>query len=279
MMPNLSELPDKYARIDNQFVFNARYRLPAREQKIILYILSKINPTTNIEFHKQKVSLTEMKELLVKDGVKYGSFYSELATIAETVTNCKITFPTRFEVNGVRLKGSINWFQHCIPIEDESGELHLEFVFSEILKPFLIDLKEYVRISVAEVFPMRSGYAIRMFQILKAEYDRLKEHRKSVQIEFSLDELKQLLGIEGKYSYPDFKNFRVRVLDPIRDEINQYSNYIQVAYDYLKSGKKVTGVRFNIVSKGKTDSSGVGENPSVKTDVFEKKTEKNADKT
>jgi plasmid replication initiation protein len=245
--PNL--LPDKFARIDNQFVFNARYRLPAREQKIILYLISKINPIKENEFHKQRLSINELKQLLTREGAKYGSFYSELATIADTMTNCKITFPTQFEFNGTRLKGAINWFQHCIPVEDEKGELHLEFVFSEILKPFIIDLKEYVKVGVAEVFPMRSGYAIRMFQLLKAEYDRLKEYKKVVYYDVTLDALKELLGIEGKNSYPDFKNFRVRVLDPIRDDINEFSTHIQVDYDYLKTGKKVTGIRFIISSK------------------------------
>jgi plasmid replication initiation protein len=246
-------LPDKYARIDNQFVFNARYRLPAREQKIILYLISKINPIKENEFHKQRLSIGEMKQLLTREGAKYGSFYSELTTIAETMTNCKITFPTQFEFNGTRLKGAINWFQHCIPIEDEKGELYLEFVFSEILKPFIIDLKEYVKIGVAEVFPMRSGYAIRMFQLLKAEYDRLKEYKRIVHYDVSLDKLKELLSIEGKYNYPDFKNFRVRVLDPIRDDINEFSNNIQVDYDYLKTGKKVTGIKFIISAKNDKD--------------------------
>ena len=266
-------LPDKYARIDNQFVFNARYRLPAREQKIILYILSKVNPNSGTEFHKQRLSVSELKDLLVKDGGKYGSFYSELSTIAEVVTNCKITFPTRFEVNGVRLKGSINWFQHCIPVEDEHGELHLEFVFSEILKPFLIDLKEYVRINVTEVFPMRSGYSIRMFQILKAEFDRFKEHRAVISLAFSLDDLKQLLGIDEKANYSDFKNFRVRVLDPIRDEINQFSKDIQVDYDYLKTGKKITGVRFNLTAKNLAPIP-THEPPSVKSKEQKPKSKK-----
>jgi plasmid replication initiation protein len=266
-------LPDKYARIDNQFVFNARYRLPAREQKIILYLISKINPIKENEFHKQRLSIGEMKQLLTREGAKYGSFYSELTTIAETMTNCKITFPTQFEFNGTRLKGAINWFQHCIPIEDEKGELYLEFVFSEILKPFIIDLKEYVKIGVAEVFPMRSGYAIRMFQLLKAEYDRLKEYKKIVHYDVSLDKLKELLSIEGKYNYPDFKNFRVRVLDPIRDDINEFSNNIQVDYDYLKTGKKVTGIKFIISAKNEKDKP-LKITPSVSEDVKPEKTKK-----
>jgi plasmid replication initiation protein len=260
--------PDKYARIDNQFVFNARYRLPAREQKIILYIISKINPIAENEFHKQRLSISELKQLLVKEGAKYGSFYNEIATISETMTNCKITFPTSFEINGTRMKGAINWFQHCIPVEDENGELYLEFVFSEILKPFIIDLKEYVKIGVADVFPMRSGYAIRMFQILKAEFDRLKEHRKIVLYEFSMNELKQCLGIEDKYNYPDFKNFRVRVLDPIKEDINEFSNHIHIDYDYLKTGKKVTGIRF-IISAKENKPKGEERGPSV---LKEKKT-------
>jgi plasmid replication initiation protein len=245
-----SELfPDKYARIDNQFIFNARYRLPAREQKIILYLISKINPIKENEFHKQRLSISELKQLLVREGSKYGSFYNEIGTISETMTNCKITFPTSFEINGTRMKGAINWFQHCIPIEDENGELYLEFVFSEILKPFIIDLKEYVKIGVADVFPMRSGYAIRMYQILKAEFDRMREHKKVVVFELSMDELKNTLGIEGKYNYPDFKNFRVRVLDPIKEDINEFSKHIQLDYEYLKTGKKVTGIRFIIATK------------------------------
>ena len=233
------------ARLENSFVFSARYKLNAREQKMLLYLISKLNPKNQTDFHKQAVTIAELKDLLTADDKKHGSFRERLQDSVNNLVSCQIQFPSTFTIEGMQFRNVINWFQYCVTKQDENGQVYLEFAFSEILKPFLLNLKEYVKLNPADILKMRSAYTIRMYQIFKAEFDRVGKQR-IAKVTFSFTELKELLGIEDKYNTGDLKDFRNRVLNKIRDEVNEQSTSIHVDYAYVKTGKKVTGVVWTV---------------------------------
>jgi len=81
-----------------------------------------------------------------------------------------------------------------------------------------------------------SGYAMRIYRILISEIWRTEE------LSIGLDELKWVLQCSDKYS--DLSNFKKRVLDIATDEINHLSN-IEVAYENIKDGRDVVGIKFN----------------------------------
>jgi hypothetical protein len=189
-----------------------------------------------------------LKDLLTADDKKHGSFRERLQDSVNNLVSCQISFPSTFTIDGIQFRNVINWFQYCVTKQDEYGQVYLEFAFSEILKPFLLNLKEYVKLNPVDILKMRSAYTIRMYQIFKAEFDRVGKLRQA-KVSFSLIELKELLGIEDKYNTGDLKDFRNRVLNKIRDEVNEQSTSIQVSYTYMKSGKKVTGVTWIVTDK------------------------------
>jgi plasmid replication initiation protein len=236
------------ARLENSFVFSARYKLNAREQKMLLYLISKLNPKNQTDFHKQAISIAELRDLLTADDKRHGSFRERLQESVNNLVSCQIHFPSNFVIDGIQFRNVINWFQYCVTKQDELGQVYLEFAFSEILKPFLLNLKEYVRLNPVDVLKMRSAYTIRIYQIFKAEFDRMGNKRQA-KVSFTLTELKELLAIEDKYNSGDLKDFRNRVLNKIRDEVNEQSTSIQVEYAYIKTGKKVTGVIWTISDK------------------------------
>ncbi len=236
------------ARLENSFVFSARYKLNAREQKMLLYLISKLNPKLQTDFHKQAVTIAELKDLLTADDKKHGSFRERLQESVNNLVSCQIQFPSTFTIDGIQFRNVINWFQYCVTKQDENGQVYLEFAFSEILKPFLLNLKEYVKLNPVDILKMRSAYTIRMYQIFKAEFDRVGKLRQA-KVTFTLIELKELLGIEDKYNSGDLKDFRNRVLNKIRDEVNEQSTSIHVDYNYVKTGKKVTGVVWSVSDK------------------------------
>ena len=209
------------ARLENSFVFAARYKLNAREQKMLLYLISKLNPKNQSDFHKQAVTIAELKDLLTADDKKHGSFRERLQDSVNNLVSCQIHFPSTFTIDGIQFRNVINWFQYCVTKQDENGQVYLEFAFSEILKPFLLNLKEYVKLNPVDVLKMRSAYTIRMYQIFKAEFDRVGKLRQA-KVTFTLIELKELLSIEDKYNSGDLKDFRNRVLNKIRDEVNEF---------------------------------------------------------
>lgn len=244
----MSKQSNKIARIENKFIFNAQYKLTAREQKVILYLISNIDPRRQERFHEQIISVKELESVLKADGKKWGGLYEEMQGFTDRVLDKKIRFATDLEIDGKRFPGKINFFQSVIPIRNEKGEVALRFLFSEDLKPFLLQLNEYAQINRLEAAPMKSGHAIRMYQIFKAQRDRMRKYENVSRITYELETLKGVLGISGKYSR--FNSFRERVLDTITEEINKYTSINLLDIEYVRNASRlVTDLIFVITDK------------------------------
>ena len=242
----MSKTTNTIARIENNLIFNSKYQLTAKEQKVILFLISRIDPVRQKDFESRTVSLKSLERVLM-DGNKNGSFYSEIRKLTSRIISKGISFLTDIEINGEYLSGHINWFQSIIPMRNEKGEAAIKFKFSEDLKPFLLQLKEYAQIDYVEVLPLNSGFSIRLFQIFRAHRNRMAKHQKKSKLRYELEELKTLLGIEGKYA--SYSNFRKRVLIPVEKEINEHTS-ITMKYIPRKTGYSVTHIEFEFWDKG-----------------------------
>ena len=239
------------ARLDNQLVMRAHYNLSSNEQKLILFLVSKIDANQR-DFHRQVVKIKEIERFLSNDGKRWGSIYERVDIMCGNISRKNIILPKGFIIDGkaIRMHRYIQWFTDIEPFTDEDGDIALKFQFAETLKDFLLELHEYVRVNLVEVLPMRGKHAIRMYQIFKSERDRTKKYKTLSKLEYQLDELKALLGISNKYAA--FQDFKRRVLKPICEEINECSSEILVKYEFLKKGRSITGIRFLIKNKSKT---------------------------
>ncbi len=248
-----SKPSDKIAKIDNNFILNAQYRMTAKEQKILYYLISHLDPKNEKEFHTITVPIGEIEDTLREDNSsKNGSFYEDIDRICKSFIRKEITFPSKFLLGNKKLNGYISIFQSIMPVENDSGQVCIEFSFSNKMSPFLLQLHHYVNIGVLEVVQMKNAHAIRMYSIFKSERDRIKEFINVVSLSYSLDELKAMLGIDNKYASDYLKNFKINVLDRIRDEINEKCPTMFVKYDYLKTHRKVTGVTFSVYERKDT---------------------------
>jgi len=231
------------ARIENRFIFHAQYKLSPREQKLILYLIANMDANKEKRFYEQTVTVRELEKLLKKDTKKWGGLYKELKDLTKRIRNKGIEFDTNVIVDGHRFPGYINWFQSVTPMETEEGEVAIRFLFSEDLKPYLIDLSQYARINYTETAQLRSGFSIRMFQIFKAHRGKMREHERVSELYYELAELKKLLGLEEKY--PDFRNFRRRVLNLVEREINEHTS---IELHEIKKGRnsrrQITNITF-----------------------------------
>jgi Initiator Replication protein len=239
---------DKIAKIDNSFILNAQYRLTAKEQKILYYLIAHLDPKNSKEFHSITVPIREIEDILREKGTKYGSFYEDIDRICKSLIRKEITFPSKFTLNSKRLNGYISWFQSIMPVEDDKGNLCIEFSFSNKMSPFLLQLHHYVNIGVLEVVPMQNAHAIRMYSIFKSERDRLRGVVNVITLTYSIEELKAMLGISDKYK-GQLIDFKVNVLDKVRDEINESCPTMFVEYKYVKTQRKVTGVTFSVYER------------------------------
>lgn len=252
----------KIARIENRFIFNAQYKLSPREQKLILYLIANMDPQKQERFHEQTVTVREFEKMLKADSKKWGGLYTELRDITKRIRSKGIEFDTNIRVDGHRFPGYINWFQSVTPMEDGDGEVCIKFLFSEDLKPYLINLNQYARINYSEAALLKSGFAIRMFQIFKAHRGKMKGHEKISELIYDLTELKKLLGIADKY--PDFRNFRRRVLNIIEREINKHTSIHLEKIDSIRNSKRQI-VKLVFIFSDKTET------PSKTTDFVPSK--------
>lgn len=265
------EKTKKVAAIANQFIQHARYKLTPREQKLILYMATLLRPEDS-DFETYLVPVSEIEYILKSDETKkHGSFYERLDDLLDSITDKKITFPTDFTVDGHRLRGHINWVAGAVPKYDENGILCVEFGFSPQMKPFLLGLKErFTRFEFLEVAKMKSGFSIRIYQMCKAYYFENIRHGRNV-FAASIKEFKSRLGISDKY--PDFRNFRRKVLDVAREEINE-KTHLRIDYDFIKKGRNITDLR--IVINEKTDFNPESETAEAPVEAAKKKAAKPA---
>lgn len=234
------------ASIENEFIMKAHYSLSAVEQKIVLYLASRINPKIDKEFHKQIIPIKELEKIFLNDkDIKWGSVYSYLEKICDKLLDKTIRFNKPLLLDGKMraIRGRINWFQHILVVENEHKQICLEFKFSDMMKPFLLQLNQYVKLNVLDVMDMQGKYAIHMYQVFKSERARTRAFSKlETVIKYDLLEFREYLDIVDKYG--SMANLRRRVIEPVIKEVNEYSEEINVRYEYIKRGKTVTGLKF-----------------------------------
>ena len=103
----------------------------------------------------------------------------------------------------------------------------------------LIDYTVYAPLNLEILTKFKSFYAQRLYELL-----RLWSRTDMTIIKnFKIDQLRFVLGVENKY--PEYKNFKQRVLSQAIKEINKLGN-MEVSIDEIKNGRKVDEIKFTI---------------------------------
>ncbi|WP_341847153.1 replication initiation protein [Helicobacter pylori] len=116
------------------------------------------------------------------------------------------------------------------------------YQLNDCLKPYLLGLKKnFTQIPLQRILPIRSSYAIRIYQMLLSE---LKQNRN--EIEMNLLYLQDVLCVpKSMYVWKDFKN---NVLEPSLKEINATTDIV-ADYRPLKERQKIVKLAFEICYK------------------------------
>ena len=80
------------ARIDNQLVMKAHYNLSTNEQKLILFLTSRLN-TEREDFNIQRVKVKEIEKFLADgDEKRWGSIYERVDMMCSNISSKKNHF-------------------------------------------------------------------------------------------------------------------------------------------------------------------------------------------
>lgn len=217
----------------NDLIQKSRFSLTTNQQKIILYLISKLK-YKDTDFTECKVDIKDFCKVCGID-LSNGRRYNELKNSIKQIADKSIWLEKE---NGDETL--VRWIEKPT-IHKNDGVITIRL--DDDLKPYLLELKEkYTQYELIYTLKMKSKYSIRLYELLKSrQYDKLKEYT----VKYSIDELKKLLDAEN---YKTFKDFRRRVLDKATEEINSYSD-IFIDCLCIKQGKAITDIEIHIETK------------------------------
>jgi plasmid replication initiation protein len=210
-------------------IIEAKYRLNVREQKFILYMVSLIKPDDQ-DFKFYRVKISEFEKILNSDSKKWGNIYQ---TVKDIILNLNDK-PLIIAKDGGRKQQIINWIASA---EFEIGTGIIEFEFSDKLKPYLLQLKShFTKYSLDNILQLKSGFSIRIYELLKS-------HQYQGKVEYNLEELKTLLGVDNKYD--EYTDFKKRVLKTAQIELRNKSD-IYFDFKEKRLNRKINSLLFTI---------------------------------
>lgn len=203
----------------------ARYKLSLTEQRIILTVISKIQPHDE-GFKKYRFKIAEFLEFI---GINRPAVYKNMLQITKNLMEKVLTIK---KDNKLHLT---HWVQTATY---EIGSGCVDLTFDPELKPYLLGLKNcFLKYKLKDVIRLKSTYSIRLYELLK-------QYKKIGKRTFEIEALKKILGIEpNKYKlYADFKK---KVIEVAQKELSAKTD-IAFEFKKIKESRKVKGILFVI---------------------------------
>lgn len=210
---------------------SSRYDLSLQEQRVILSLVSMLNPEEDNEFKEFEFKILDFCKLI---GVESEKNHTHIKNTTEKL----MTRVLKIQEEGRLLQ--VNWISSCEYL-DNQGVVRISF--DKKLIPYLLQLKDkFTSYYLSNVLQMKSKHSIRLYELFKSE-----QFKKNFVIE--VDQLKHIMKCEN---YDRYNNFKNRVIEQALKEINSQTD-IFVSYTEQKEGRKVVALNFVIKSSSKTD--------------------------
>lgn len=219
----------------NDLIQRNRFELSLMEQKTVAYICSMIKPIDSgfqSEYEFKIRDYCKICDIDYDNGANY-------AYVKETLKKLRDRSMWMTLEDGSETV--VGWLDR-VTTNKKSGLAHIRI--DDRLIPYLFDLKQqFTKYQLYNILGMKSAFSVRIYELMKSYSFR---HT----IIFELNELKELLMVEHVKSYVNYKDFRVKVLEKAQTEINELTD-INIEFEPIKTGRKVTSIKFIIEEKFK----------------------------
>ena len=213
----------------NDLIQKSRFNLSLQEQKIILYLISKVKP----EDTELKEYIFEIRDFCKICGLETdsGKNYKDIKQTLKSLRDKSIWITLE---DGSET--TLSWIDK-ITINKNNGSIKIKI--DDMMKPYLIHLqRHFTSYELLYTLAMRSQYSIRLYEILKSyAYKKNKI--------FDIEDLKRTLSAENYTRFPDFKRY---VLDIAVREMNEFSD-LAIAYELIKESRRYAKINFSIQIK------------------------------
>lgn len=198
------------------------------ERRLMYHVLSRINPKKPQQEYVLRV------EDFAQDFPQMGSgtIYNQLKDAVVSLFKRSIQLLTE--------RGTTKIFYLLQEQEYKDGEGYLRMKFSDSTMPLIFDLKEKFTTMVLENFKfLDSVHSLKLYELLY-------QYKSQGWREITVEDLRFFFGCED--TYPDFKLFKQKVIEPAMKEISEKSDLL-VQAEYFRTGRFVTSVKFIFVEK------------------------------
>jgi len=212
----------------NAFV-ESRQTYTVNEKRLLSTIISFVKPT-DFKFIEYEFSIKEWADLT---GKTKENFYQ----IADSVTDGLMRKIIKVDRVGKDGRKAFKKFHVMSTADYEDGILRLEI--SKDMNDIFLQLqarKNYTHYELAEFVTLTSTHAQRIYELVK-QYQHSKHRERKIE----LSEIREMLGIEGKYKV--FKDFRRYVLDIALKQIEEKTS-LRYKWEGIKKGRKIHAIRF-----------------------------------
>lgn len=231
-----------YVVKSNALIQKSRFSLSLQAQRCLLFAISRIKfsdqPSTEYSF-----AIKDICEACGIDMKTHGDYYNVMKAELKSLRDNSI-----WVTNEEGKEETVSWFSK-VKINKGSGTVSVKF--DETIQDYLFLLQNrYTQYKLSTPLAFKSKYSIRLYELLLSYIKKNElEEGKENELSFTPEELKERLDAENYKKFYDFRRF---VLDKSIEEINQYSEEINVSYDFYYRGKIATKVYFIVTgAKGK----------------------------
>ncbi len=225
----------------NEFIYAKYGDTTANELKFFYYVISKLNSISDKDFQLHEVPISEiLGEVLNHESEDNYTYIKNLCrSLSKRILEDEslVYDPvTKKEEEMFEVMAIFKRIQYL------KRKAVICYQLNDCLKPYLLGLrKNFTQIPLQNILPIRSGYAIRIYQMLLSE---LKQNRNEVIM--PLIQLQDILCVpKSMYAWIDFKR---NVLEPSLKEINATTDIV-ASYRPLKERQKIVKLEFEICYK------------------------------
>jgi len=231
-------------RLTNRFAEKAKIGFSnARQLRLVIGTISRIDPFDEKAKMEGFLSMSDLHGFITAESSKPLKNRTKIIEelISDIMKHNYIEYPSKITHKGRTLKAYRVFFDQFTPVEKD-GVKGYHYRLHEDMRPDLKGLfGDYVSYFLSK--KIKSGATIRFSILITAHHNKVRKYKKVSTLKISIEELRRILDLEDKY--PRFNNFKVRVLDQITVDINS-AGYLEIDYELIKSGKKVTDIEFSI---------------------------------
>ncbi len=218
-------------------LIEASYNISIDEMRLISFVASRVD--------SRKSSIGEVKiypsEFAEAFGLDRHNMHRNLINAIKSLANKSVTMPLDDKRNVV-----LPWIGLGIYDRQPDDASHVIVAFSQYIEPYLFELKErFTAINFEYAAKLTTPFSYRLYQWLyKAKNLNNSKQGETIQVVLDIDWMKSQAVLSGSYDRWDV--FKDKVIIPAVERINANTD-LSVIYEPMKTGRKVTAVRFNYV--------------------------------